>query len=240
MSTAPLDRISDLVHSGDLTRAEKLLLCLASLGDGVHAVGAIRATARSLGLPDANVPRDMQKLKGLAFQRKEGWALTTPGKRRAGELIGATDAHVATQSIALRDLLPKLKTDVQTFLAEAVACFEGRHFRAAVVLSWVGAVSILYAYVVRHRLADFNAEASRRDAKWRAAKVEDDLSRMKEHDFLQVLEALSIIGRNVKGELEGCLKLRNGCGHPNSLKLAESRCAAHIEILILNVFNVFA
>src|SRR5690348_14064689 len=112
MSMAPLEQISDLAHSGELTRAEQLLLCLAHLGDGVHTVGAIRATAQSLGLSDANVSRDMQKLKGLAFQRNEGWALTTPGKKRAGELLGAPDAHVAIQSSALRALLPQLKANV--------------------------------------------------------------------------------------------------------------------------------
>lgn len=234
------DRISDLVHSGDLSRAEQLLLCLAQLGDGTHAVGEIRAVAQSLGISDANVSRDMQKLKNLAFQRKEGWALTSPGKKRAGELLGIADNHVATQSNALRALLPKLKTNVQEFVTEAVACYEARHFRASVVLSWVGAVSVLYAHVVQHRLNDFNTEAARRDQKWRPAKCEDDLARMKEHEFLQVLEALSVLGKNVKNELEGCLKLRNGCGHPNSLKIAESRCAAHIEVLVLNVFNVFA
>lgn len=234
------DRISDLVHSGDLTRAEQLLLCLAQLGDGVHAVSEIRAVAQYLGISDANVSRDMQKLKSPAFQRKEGWALTSPGKKRAGELLGTTDAHVATQSSALRALLPKLTNTVQEFVTEAVACFEARHFRATVVLSWVGAVSVLYAHVAQHRLADFNAEATRRDSKWRAAKSEDDLARMKEHEFLQVLEVLSIVGKNVKNELEACLKLRNGCGHPNSLKVAESRCAAHIEVLVLNVFDVFS
>ena len=237
---AHLDRVSDLVHSGELTRAEQLLLCLAHLGDGVRTVSAIRTTAQSLGLSGANVSRDMQKLKGLAFQRNDGWTLTTLGKKRAGELLGAPDANVATQSSALRALLPRLKADVREFVTEAVECYDARHFRAAVVLSWVGAVSVLYEHVVQNRLADFNAEANRRDVKWRTAKNEDDLSRMKEHDFLQVLEALSILGKNVKNELEGCLKLRNGCGHPNSLKLAESRCAAHIEVLVLNVFNVFA
>lgn len=234
------DRLSDLVHSGDVTRPEKLLLCLMQLGEGTHAVGQIRAVAQSLGVSDANVPRDLQKLKGLAFERKDGWALTTPGRKRASELLSAADTHVVAQSTTLRALLPKLNPDVQAFMTEAVACYEARLFRAAVVLSWVGAVSVLYDYVVRHRLVDFNVEATRRDAKWRAAKTADDLGRMKEHEFLQVLEALSIIGRNVKNELEGCLKLRNGCGHPNSLKLAESRCAAHIEMLILNVFDVFA
>lgn len=233
------DRISDLVHSGDLSRAEQLLLCLALLGDGIHAVGEIRRVSQSLGISDANVSRDLQKLKSLAFRRKEGWALTSPGKKRIVELLGVADAHVATQSNSLRALLPKLGTNVQEFITEAVACYESRHFRAAVVLSWVGATSVLYTRVVQHHLADFNAEATRRDAKWWTAKTEDDLSRMKEYDFLQVLEALSILGKNVKNELEGCLRLRNACGHPNSLKLAESRCAAHIEILILNVFNVF-
>ena len=236
---APLERISDLVHSGKLSRAEQLLLCLAHLGDGAQSVGAIRAIAQSLGLSTTNMPRDMQKLKGLAFSRSDGWLLTTPGRRRAEEMLGTTDQHVAAQSSALRALLPKLKADVQEFVAEAVACYEARHFRAAVVLSWVGAVSLLYEYVVQHRLVDFNAEAARRDPKWRVAKNEDDLSRMKEYEFLQILEALSVLGKNVKNELEGGLKLRNGCGHPNSLKLAESRCAAHIEVLVLNVFNVF-
>lgn len=235
-----LDRISDLVHSGNLTRPEQLLLCLAHQGEGSHAISTIRSTVESLGLSNANIPRDIQKLKGLAFQRKEGWTLTSLGQKKAKELLGVTDTHIAAQSSSLRTLLPKLKGDVREFIAEAVACYEARHFRAAVVLSWVGAVSVLYMHVVQNRLSDFNNEAMRRDAKWRAAKTEDDLSRMKEHEFLQILEALSMVGKNVKNELEGCLKLRNGCGHPNSLKLADSRAAAHIEVLVLNVFNVFS
>jgi hypothetical protein len=97
-----LDRISDLVHSGELTRAEQLLLCLAHLGDGVHTVGAVRDTAQSLGLSDANVSRDMLKLKGLAFQRHEGWTLTTSGKKRTGELLGAPVQRFASASIEIK------------------------------------------------------------------------------------------------------------------------------------------
>lgn len=231
--------ISDLLHSGEFGRSEQLLVCLAALGEGSHSVGEIRTVARSHGLSDANITRDMQKLKGLAFQATGNWTLTGLGRRKARELMSAPDSHVANQVSALRGFLPKLKNNVQEFVAEAVACYEAKHFRAAVVLSWVGAVSVLYAHVIQHRLNDFNAEATRRDPKWRQAKNEDDLARMKEHDFLQVLEALSVVGRNVKNELEGCLKLRNGCGHPNSLRVAESRCAAHIEVLVLNVFDIF-
>ena len=71
------------------------------------------------------------------------------------------------------------------------------------------------------------------------AKNADDLTRMKEHEFLQVLESISAIGKNVKRELENCLNLRNACGHPNSLEIAENRVAAHLEILTLNVFSKF-
>ena len=49
-----------------------------------------------------------------------------------------------------------------------------------------------------------------------------------------------MIGKNVKDELESCLKLRNACGHPNSLKIGEHRVASHIESLILNVYDVYA
>lgn len=232
------DQLTDIVHSGNLSRAEQLLLCLMSLGNGVHSLSEIRYAAQSLGISDANVSRDMAKLKTLAFKSKEGWSLTSLGRKTSAELVGV-ETPVAPKSHALRALLPKLQGDVLDFVIEAVECYEARRYRAAVVLSWVGAVSVLYVYVIKNRLVDFNLEAGRRDAKWRTAKNEDDLSRMKEHDFLQVLESLSIIGKNVKTELESCLKLRNGCGHPNSLKFAESRSAAHIEVLVLNVFNVF-
>ncbi|MEJ2653513.1 MAG: hypothetical protein P8173_17520, partial [Gammaproteobacteria bacterium] len=129
--------------------------------------------------------------------------------------------------------------DTRAFVEEAIRCYEAGSLRAAVVLSWVGAVSVLYAHVHKSKLADFNIEAQRRFAKWRLAKTADDLARMNEHDFLAVLDSISVFGKSVKQELEVCLRLRNGCGHPNSLKVGENRVAAHLETLILNVFSRF-
>jgi hypothetical protein len=106
-------------------------------------------------------------------------------------------------------------------------------------LSWVGAVSLLYGHVAANRLSAFNAEATRRDARWKVARTEDDLALMKEHDFLNVLEAISVIGKSVKQELQAALTLRNACGHPNSFKLGPARVAAHVESLVLNVFQKF-
>jgi hypothetical protein len=122
---------------------------------------------------------------------------------------------------------------------QAISAFEHKLYRAAVVLSWVGAVSLLYAHVVANELAAFNTEAKKRNAKWKTAKTRDDLTLMGERDFLQILQAISVIGKNVKQELEHRLDLRNGCGHPNSLVVAESMVSAHLEALTLNVFAKF-
>ncbi|MDE2113073.1 MAG: hypothetical protein KGJ79_18200 [Alphaproteobacteria bacterium] len=137
-------------------------------------------------------------------------------------------------------MLPSLKSDTaKAFLTEAIVCAEQSLFRAAVVLSWSGAVALLYDEIIARNLAAFNHEAVRRDAKWKLAKSVDDFGRMKEHTFLEIAEAISVIGRNVKQELETCLKLRNGCGHPNSLKIGPNKVAAHLETLALNVYTPF-
>ncbi|HEX04413.1 MAG TPA: hypothetical protein ENH10_04565 [Bacteroidetes bacterium] len=138
---------------------------------------------------------------------------------------------------ALRAHLSQIShPETRAFAEEAISCFEGRQFRAAIVLSWIGAVSVLQQCVASNKLVEFNAEALRRNPKWKSAKSSDDLGLMKEDEFLDVLQAISVIGKNVKQELKKALTLRNGCGHPNSLKVAEHKVASHIEDLILNVF----
>jgi hypothetical protein len=101
-------------------------------------------------------------------------------------------------------------------------------------------MALLHNRTVAKHLTNFNAEAFRRDPKWKAAKTTDDLGKMKEATFLDVAASISVIGKNVKQELEGCLKLRNACGHPTSLKIGPNKVAAYLEMLALNVYAVFA
>jgi len=122
---------------------------------------------------------------------------------------------------------------------EAINCFEYRLYRVAVVSSWIAAVQVLQQPVYAHHLAAFNIEALRVDAKWKPAKTTDDFGRMKESEFLDRLVALSVIGKDIKRELVDCLDRRNGCGHPNSMKLGSNTVAHHLEILLLNIFKVF-
>jgi hypothetical protein len=130
--------------------------------------------------------------------------------------------------------------DTRNFIEEAVGSFESGHYRAAVVLSWVGAVSVLQNHVLRSELSRLNSEARRRDSKWKDIHTGDDFGRLKEHDFLDILDAIGVIGKNVKQVLQNqCLNLRNACGHPNSLQISENSVAAHLDTLVLNVFSKY-
>lgn len=239
-----VEALKNLLAKPDFTRIEKILLCLGSEPAGARAVKEVRGLAVQSGLRAAkkwNISQLLADSGGLAVRTGDGWELTEDGWNRVAGLAGDSMNRRARKVAAgLRHHLVQINAeDTRSFVEEAVSCLEQGLFRAAVVLSWVGAVSVLQEHVIREKLSVFNAEAARRDPRWKPAKTKDDLSLMKEFDFLQVLAAISVFGRNVKQELEVCLKLRNGCGHPNSLEVGEARTAAHVESLVLNVFSRF-
>ena len=161
------------------------------------------------------------------------------------ESVSTVDAAVANGRLGvlskLRHHLRSIRDDAtRRFVEEAIRCIENELHRSAVVLSWVGAVSILQNHVVANHLDDFNAEASRQRRKWQEAKTVDDLARMHEIAFLDVLESSSIMGKAARQELGKCLSLRNSCSHPNSLEIGHASVAAHVEILLLNVFAKYS
>ena len=213
-------------------------------------VQEIKRLGRNAGLTEIkrwNISDILRKAKGLAISLPLGWALTSHGRGTVGSLDvfpHGQSARIVNTAEDLRLAIAKVADENSVkFLSEAVTCFEGGLLRACAVLSWAGAIALLYRHVTDHCLAAFNGEALRRDPKWRAANTTDDLARMKEAEFLDLIGSppLSIIGKNVKEELKNnCLQLRNACGHPNSLVIGENKVAAHLEILILNVFSKFS
>ena len=238
--------IKDRAHNVALTSVDIVLIALYQLNAPECSPSQIQNEALDLGFTKAsslNIGRELAKAKGLALRTSGGWELTTTGKRdvEAKLQIESSGAAPKKQASSLRGHVDKMSnTQTRDFLDEAIRCLEAELLRSAVVLSWVGALSVLQDTVVNKRLTDFNQEAKRRDPKWRTAKNADDLNLMKEFSFLQVLESISVIGKNVKQELENCLKLRNACGHRNSLKVGDSKVSAHVEALIQNVFEPFS
>lgn len=238
------DSLKNILHKPELSRADKLLIILASNDFCPKKVREIMSLAKGAGINGVrkwNVSDILNKTKGKAINTSLGWELTNDGKRHVSSLGISDIGPLPGLQVKLRGELQKINdTDTASFVEEAISCLEGKRYRAAVVLSWAGAVSLLYNHVLYNHLTAFNMDASKQDKHWKNAKNADDLSRMKEYDFLQALVRLSVIGKNVKEELEQCLKLRNACGHPNSLKLGENKVAAHLEVLLMNVFSKYA
>jgi hypothetical protein len=236
--------LKELLARPEHSTRDKLLFCLAVSPLSPQKVAQIRSSAVDNGLRAAskwNISGYLLKMHGLVARTKHGWELTQSGKQHISRIAQTVQPHsTGAAAGGLRSLLPTINNqNARTFVAEAISCLESKLLRSAVVLSWVGAMAVLYDVVVTKHLAAFNSLATQRDSKWKVAKSLDDLARLKEFDFLQMLTTLSIIGKNVKDELEGCLKLRNGCGHPNSLVVGDHKAFAHVETLIQNVFSKF-
>ena len=220
-------------------------MVLATNGVVAKKTRRLREIAAEAGLTEArkwNLSDVLRKAKPYVIRTSDGWELTSDGRDHVHRLVPASKVSGASPNSAseLRTLLPRINSqETRIFVEEAIVCLEHGACRAAVVLSWIGAVAVLYDYVLSQHLTTFNQEALRRNTKWRGAKTTDDLARMKETDFLDVLESLSIIGKSSKKALQHALDLRNGCGHPNSFVIGDSVVRAHIETLILNVFTKF-
>jgi len=239
----PADSLKDLL-SQDVSDRDKVLICLAVEPVGprkVKEIGGLGLSAGWRAIKKKNVSDLLRKSGGLAVLTPSGWELTSPGSQHVAKLAGPLmNSPVPKVASSLRAHLVRIgDPDTQQFVEEAIICFETRQYRAAVVLSWVGAISVLHHHIVKNHLGSFNGEATRRNLKWKSAKTTDDLGLMNEAEFLDVLQSISVIGKNVKQELKKGLELRNGCGHPNSLQTAEHKASAHIEDLILNVYSVF-
>ncbi len=236
--------LKNILHRPGLTNKQVVLICLGSDGDSAKTVKEVRDRAVNAGVRRArnwNISQLLSDAKGMCARTDAGWELTDAGKAHVEALrTGGRPSRVVNIAPTLRSCVKKLKDPgARAFVEEAISCFEAGFFRAAVVLSWVGAIALLHAHVLANCLVSFNNEAKRRNAKWKQAKTTDDLGIMKESEFLDVLQSISVLGKNVKQELQPCLTLRNSCGHPSSLKLGVNRVAGHIEILILNVYSRF-
>jgi hypothetical protein len=226
----------------DLGRLDKVLLVLAAR-TGPISVAEINEVAENAGfraMRKWNLSATLRASKGKAI-RTTGWELTDPGKMHLRSLgVGSVSPAALQVSVDLRNHLTKLN-DLRTrdFVEEAIKCHEAELFRSAIVMAWLGAMDVLHSYVVTNHLAAFNAEAARVNSKWKVAVTKDDIGKMGEAEFLDRIESLSIIGKNVKAQLKVCLDLRNGCGHPNSLSVSVNKSAAHMETLLQNVFERF-
>lgn len=245
------EQLKDLLHAARLPRRDALALILASQNGQPIQTTEIIKIGKDSGIRDIstwNVTQYLNSNKTFFVKLPTGWILGPNGRPHADSIEAKiTGGKPAVVSHSLRLLIPKLPNEeAKAFVGEAISCYEAKCYRAAVVLSWVGAVSVLHHHVVNHHLQAFNAEMAVRRSKrnppevWKAAKNPDDLALVSEGEFLEVLVTISVLGKTVKELLKNqCLLLRNGCGHPNSVQSGEHMVAAHLENLVNHIFTKF-
>ena len=232
-----------LLAKQDISRKTKILAVLSLDEKKCKTVSEIKVIAEAHGLREVrkwNISQILNAASDMAVRLPNGWEITEIGTCFLSEqgLIFVSPAKQYQND--LRKFVAVVTSDnTRAFLEECILALELGLLRSATILSWVGAISILYEEVLLNHLSNFNAELQKRYPKQKQIKSTDDLAALKEYDFLQIIHAISVIGKNVKQELEQCLQLRNACAHPNSLSVGERRVASHLEILTLNVYQKF-
>lgn len=184
--------------------------------------------------------------EGQVAQLGSAWRLLGPGFKLFAEFYRPEAPLIAETRHSLKEHLANIANEQrQKFLDEAIRAFDVKAHRAAVVLSWVGAAHILQEHVAGHHRPAFNAAGTARAAKYAAAgkmfnfapiKTIKDFGTIGEADMLQICQDAGVLHKAEKQMLEERLNLRNQCGHPNPIVIAEHTVAHHIEILMLNVY----
>lgn len=221
------------------------MLVIAALGGEAVTLAKIRECAQRGGWrvsSKENISAHLNSLKGLIIKTNEGWELTDRGKQlltdKGVNLCAPPTAKVAQE---LRSMLDRIQNiDAKAYAEEAVQCLEYNLLRSAVVMSWIGALHILYDFVVSNKLQQFNAEERSKNIKWKDVETIDELAKtMKESAFLDKLESMRFVNNSQKKELLECLNRRNSCGHPNSYRIRSSTVVHHLEVLLANVYVPF-
>jgi hypothetical protein len=224
----------------DISTTDKFLLILSALRKPA-ATAEIKLFARNNGWTRGSKTNPAPYLKsGGAVRTPKGWEHTHQSELR---LTNVSTAFTENPLTPLADnLLQTIESlgaeENKRFLTEAVGCMRGKHFRAAIVLSWVGALWVLYNRMFSGFAAKFVSEAQTMGFKNFQVKNVEDFSKIhKESIFLEIAEKVGAISKTERKELVACLDRRNDAGHPNDFDPGEGLVAGHIEVLIKHVFS---
>ncbi|WP_153797004.1 hypothetical protein [Foetidibacter luteolus] len=197
----------------------------------------------SLRVP-ANVNNEVKKLtdeKPPTFVKKGSGYTFERNARKSLESVYLGSTHKQIISTTLRDLIPKLKSkEQQSFLEEAISCFEIKSFRAAIVMTWLLTMDTIYEFVLANKLSEFN-NAIQAHGKYKKIVVstKDNFSDIKESDFIELLRVAKIVSNDTRKILDEKLDFRNTCAHPNTVVIKETKAISFIEDIIENVVVKF-
>jgi hypothetical protein len=143
--------------------------------------------------------------------------------------------------------LPSRVPDVseREFLDEALICYKHKAFRATIVMTWNLAYDHLLSYILKHKLADFNAQwpksFTKRHAQARVSTVgvREDFGELKESEVIAISKSAAIISADVFKVMDEKLDKRNSAAHPSVLHIGQIQAESVIDDLVNNVVLKF-
>jgi hypothetical protein len=150
--------------------------------------------------------------------------------------------HKVQVTAILRDLPAKVPDMAErTFLDETLICYEHGAFRATVVMAWNLAYHHLCDYVIKHRLADFNARwllkhpGHHKNGTKTISVIDDFMQELKESEVITICKDAGIITKDVYKIMDEKLGKRNTAAHPSSVSIGQLQTDALIVDLVDNV-----
>ena len=148
----------------------------------------------------------------------------------------------AAALLSLEQAVADAPAEYADYLFEALACYAGGQYRAAVLMTWSAVVQHLYSTAGGHigGIKAFEAANIARYGSsnaYRQIKKIDDFLYLKESQFLQLAEDAGMYNKNARVLLTERLTLRNLCGHPTQYKPGHEEVVIFIESLVLNVLG---
>jgi hypothetical protein len=108
-------------------------------------------------------------------------------------------------------------------------------------MTWNLAMDHLFAHIIKHKLADFNAALSKdKGVKTDAITRRDDFTEIKETKFIELCRAAGIISNDVRKILDQKLGTRNSCAHPSGVTVNKSKVIDFVEDLVDNIILKFS
>lgn len=167
-----------------------------------------------------------------------GYKLQRHMREALSKKLGA-ETTTSQTSATLRSLEHKMPTgSAKEFLAETLDCFEVGANRATIVMAWILVVNHLFDYILKHKLAEFNAALAKntdKRVKVSAITQRDDFSDIPEGKFIEFCRSANIISNDVRKILVQKLDTRNSCAHPSGVKIKRTKVIDFVEDLVENV-----
>ena len=197
-----------------------------------------------LSIPKGINSRVSELTKGrppVLIKGQNGYSFHRTSKKQLESRFSG-NSHTQETSVILRDLLSELTgNEQQSFLEEAICCFEIKSYRAAIIMTWLLTIDVIYEFILKPtNLVIFN-NAIQMHGKYKKVtiKQKSDFTEMKESAFIEVFRASKLLNTNIRKILLEKLDTRNSCAHPNSIEVFDYKAIGFIQDLVKNVIKVY-